>query len=189
MSEQYDKKIGQSELEKLGITIDKPKPKQEEKSPSDCLFFPDTDNNTQTNLFGMDTDSLDDIPAFLDRRPKKKRQARQSQAVSRRTEVVTARKNAWTDDDLCSEMEEIRERMSTGENGETHVSKADFNRIAYLLKTNIGNIIEHAGFVYKDGSRSVILQDLLSDFIFENCYHRNLSEHKDEYTAIKVSDD
>ena len=146
-------------------------------------------NNTQTNLFGMDTDSLDDIPAFLDRRPKKKRQARQSQAVSRRTEVVTARKNAWTDDDLCSEMEEIRERMSTGENGETHVSKADFNRIAYLLKTNIGNIIEHAGFVYKDGSRSVILQDLLSDFIFENCYHRNLSEHKDEYTAIKVSDD
>lgn len=187
MSEQYDKKIGQSELEKLGITIDKPKPKQEEKSPSDCLFFPDTDNNTQTNLFGMD-DSLDDIPAFLDRRPKKKK-ARETQAVSRRTEVVTARKNAWTDDDLCSEMEEIRERMSTGESGETHVSKADFNRIAYLLKTNIGNIIEHAGFVYKDGSRSVILQDLLSDFIFENCYHRNLSEHKDEYTAIKVSDD
>ena len=181
MSEQYDKKIGQSELEKLGITIDKPKPKQEEKSPSDCLFFPDIISTWHFTPMN--------IPAFLDRRPKKKKQARQSQAVSRRTEVVTARKNAWTDDDLCSEMEEIRERMSTGENGETHVSKADFNRIAYLLKTNIGNIIEHAGFVYKDGSRSVILQDLLSDFIFENCYHRNLSEHKDEYTAIKVSDD
>tara|TARA_B100000287_G_scaffold110152_1_gene102488 strand:- start:11203 stop:11841 length:639 start_codon:yes stop_codon:yes gene_type:complete len=179
MSEQYDKKIGQSELEKLGIKIDKPK-EQTKSFPSQVF---QSDNDEQVSLFD---DDLNEIPSFLDRRPTKKRtQASQpGPALHRRTEVVTARKNKWTDDDLCREMEELRENFEIDEHT-CYVPKNDLNRIAYLLKTNMGNIIEHGGFIYKSGESAMILQDLLYDFIKNQC----LSHKEDEYFEIKVQSD
>ena len=180
MSEQYDKKIGQSELEKLGITIDKPK-EQPKSFPRQAREFIQSNDDEQVSLFD---DDLNEIPPFLDRRPTKKTTLASQPGPSRRTEVVTARKNKWTDDDLCREMEELRENFEIDEHN-CYVPKNDLNRIAYLLKTNIGNIIEHGGFIYKSGESAMILQDLLCDFIKNQC----LSHKEDEYFEIKLQSD
>ena len=155
-------KIANAELEKLGFK--KEEPKQDYGSLGNFT----RKKSDSLDLFTQDSFDLnDDIPPFLDRRNKV--DDRHKQHLPK---VTTGRSTPQKQDALCMELADVGSTwISSG--SETEVSQGDIEHIANLLATNMGNIIEHGGLIYKRGESGNRLKKLLSAYLKTELKHWN----------------
>ena len=169
-----DNKIANAELEKLGFKKDEPQPTQKMdnfyKQPkhSDLELFPEP--------------MFPDLPPFLDRR----KDVRSTNKPDNRhkehlPKVRTGRSTPQRDDAICNEMSEVGSTW-VSQGCDTTIPSSDIDHIVNILATNMGNIIEHGGLIYKDDKSNERLKKLLSAYLKTQVKHWNGSM----YRYIKV---
>jgi len=97
------------------------------------------------------------------------------------TTVTTGTHNQWSKDSVAEKLEELKNNYKVQE-GECSIEPKDMSKIVDLLKTNFGDLVEHAGFVYKTSHAHKIMGDLIEDFIIKETTHN----HNGNYNKIVV---
>lgn len=83
---------------------------------------------------------------------------------ARRTEIVTERHNKWNKDSVCERLEQIAKAWSV-EAGHAVMPGREFDTLVTTIATDLANMMEHAGLVYRGASSPALLADVVSDFI------------------------
>ena len=109
------------------------------------------------------TDSLFDDSLFDDVLPVKDHKTKK---------VTTGAHNQWSKDSVAEKLEEIKDNYEV-QGGECTIEPEDMTKIVDLLKNNFGDLIEHAGFVYKNSQATKIIGDLIEDFLIKETTHDN----------------
>jgi hypothetical protein len=88
------------------------------------------------------------------------------------SDVTTGTHNQWSKDSVAEKLEEIKDNYKVQE-GECTIEPKDMSKIVDLLRTNFGDLVEHAGFVFKTKQAPKIIGDLIEDFIIKETTHNN----------------
>ena len=183
-------KIANSELEKLGSTKEEPKQKTLHLPPKKSRSTIGSPGGYRTtprpgDLFSsmkgeMDADKEDlmDIPDFLVRPVDPPTLEEVEDKVNT---IRTGRSTPQKQDAICAEMERIASKWKHDKKA-TEVPVGDLKHITAILVTNVGNIIEHGGLIYKTDRAPDNLGAMLKKWLEHECKVRD----GDEYREMKV---
>lgn len=156
-----ENKIVDNELAKLGFETKKEQPPQViAPSPVSNPIKPKRIVQKSPDLFGVP-----DIPEFLDRRKTKVEPDVRGKDWKPTPVVQSSYCTALTD-----RLNEVRVRVQHNKGSANAVIEtSDLDIIVNNLHEQLGNMMEHAGFIYMSGDASLRLKDYLRMYLLTNC--------------------
>lgn len=139
-----------NELEQLGV-IEKPKPVEKPTK--------------------VDTSSDLDIPDFLDRR---KTRVKEAKKFKRDTRNIDWKPTPVVQTVYCKALEsrlhEVKNSIvHEAETANAWVPDQSLDLLAKTMHEQLGNMLEHAGFIYSSGIHAQHFRNLIQEFVFSNC--------------------
>lgn len=145
-----------NELEQLGV-IEKPKPVEKPTK--------------------VDTSSDLDIPDFLDRRKTRVKETKEFNKFNkfkRDTRNIDWKPTPVVQTVYCKALEsrlhEVKDSIvHEAETANAWVPDQSLDLLAKTMHEQLGNMLEHAGFIYSSGVHAQHFRNLIQEFVFSNC--------------------